>query len=122
MSWSSIESIVVNTRDEAWYARWKVSRFTVSSSMLTPETDSTTDYHFIALRFGVHTPPEDDEQINERIAKTRLFAFAEQDAPIIEAQQRSIDSATRPLSPSLLSIDSGLVRCKRVMQRLLQED
>lgn len=90
--------------------------------MLTPETESTTVYHFIALRFGVHTPPEDDEQINERIAKTRLFAFAEQDAPIIEAQQRNIDIATQPLSPSLISIDSGLVRCKRVLQRLLQED
>jgi phenylpropionate dioxygenase-like ring-hydroxylating dioxygenase large terminal subunit len=89
---------------------------------LTPETESTTAYHFIALRFGVHTPPEDDEAINLRIAETRLYAFAEQDAPVIEAQQRSIDGATQALNPALLSIDAGLVRCKRVLERLLQDD
>jgi vanillate O-demethylase monooxygenase subunit len=90
--------------------------------LLTPETESTTAYRFTALRFGVQTRPEDDEAINLRIAETRRYAFAEQDAPMIEGQQRSIDAATQALSPVLLSIDAGLVRCTRVLDRLLHED
>lgn len=90
--------------------------------LLTPETESTTAYHFTAVRFGVQTAPEDDDAINRRIAETRRFAFAEQDAPMIEAQQCNINASSRALTPALLSIDAGLVRCKRVLERLLQDD
>ena len=62
--------------------------------MLTPETDSTTHYFFTAVRFNVKTPDEKlNAQIQEKISTMRRFAFEEQDAPVIEAQQRIIDTA-----------------------------
>ena len=64
--------------------------------MLTPETDKTTHYFFTAVRFNVQTS---DERLNvkfrRRFATMRRFAFEEQDAPVIEAQQRMIDDGAR---------------------------
>ena|ERR1700721_2524890 len=51
---------------------------------------------------------------------TRRFAFEEQDAPVIEAQQAIIDAAQTSLDPVILSIDVGPVRYKRVLQKLIQ--
>ena len=62
--------------------------------MLTPETDSTTHYFFTAVRFNVQTADEAlNREIQDKISTTRRFAFEEQDAPVIEAQQLMIDSA-----------------------------
>ena len=62
--------------------------------MLTPETDSTTHYFFTAVRFNVQTSDEAlNREIQDKISTTRRFAFEEQDAPVIEAQQAIIDSA-----------------------------
>jgi vanillate O-demethylase monooxygenase subunit len=52
----------------------------------------------------------------------RRFAFAEQDAPVIEAQQQAIERATQPLDPLILSIDVGPVRYKRVLDKMLQAE
>ena len=66
--------------------------------MLTPETDKTTHYFFTAVRFNVYSTPDDklNAQLQEKIATMRRFAFEEQDAPVIEAQQRIIDTAVDP--------------------------
>ena len=88
--------------------------------MLTPETDRSTHYFFTAVRFGVKTTGEPlNREIQARIAKMRRFAFEEQDAPVIEAQQRIIDEAGQPLEPITLSIDAGPVRYKRVLEKML---
>ena len=91
--------------------------------MLTPQCERSTLYHFTAVRFGVMTT---DERVNrdlqERIAKMRRFAFAEQDAPMIEAQQRMIENATTPLNPVILAVDVGPVRYKRVLNKLLEAE
>ena len=54
--------------------------------------------------------------------KMRRFAFAEQDAPMIEAQQRMIENATTPLNPVILAVDVGPVRYKRVLNKLLEAE
>ena len=91
--------------------------------LLTPETDRSTHYFFTAVRFGVRTGDDAvNREIQDKIAKMRRFAFEEQDAPVIEAQQRSIDVAGVPLDPLTLSIDVGPVRYKRVLQRMLDAD
>jgi len=90
--------------------------------LLTPETGSTTTYHFTAVRFNVRTPGSEDDAINEKIAERRRFAFEKQDGPLIEAQQRVIDGAGEALTPALLSIDAGPVRCKRILERKLKDD
>ena len=52
----------------------------------------------------------------------RRFAFAEQDAPVIEAQQRRIENTTTPLDPVILAVDVGPVRYKRVLNKLLEAE
>lgn len=91
--------------------------------LLTPETDRTTHYFFTAVRFGVKTTEEPlNREIQTKIAKMRRFAFEEQDAPVIEAQQRIIDDADHPLDPINLSIDVGPVRYKRVLEKMLSAE
>ncbi len=91
--------------------------------LLTPETDRTTHYFFTAVRFGVFSKGDElNRQIQEKIAATRRFAFEEQDAPVIEAQQRIIDTALTPVDPVILAIDVGPVRYKQVLQKLIRAE
>jgi phenylpropionate dioxygenase-like ring-hydroxylating dioxygenase large terminal subunit len=91
--------------------------------MLTPETDRTTHYFFTAVRFNVLTADDAlNAQIQERIATARRHAFEQEDAPVIEAQQRIIDAADRPLDPVILAIDVGPVRYKQVLQKLIRAE
>jgi phenylpropionate dioxygenase-like ring-hydroxylating dioxygenase large terminal subunit len=88
--------------------------------MLTPESDRTTHYFFTAVRFNVMTTDDKlNAQIQEKISTTRRFAFEEQDAPVIEAQQRMIDDAETSVDPVILSIDVGPVRYKRILQKMI---
>ncbi len=88
--------------------------------LLTPETEHTTHYFFTAIRFGVKTTDDKlNREIQTKIAALRRFAFEEQDAPVIEAQQRLVDLADRSLDPINLSIDVGPVRYKRVLEKML---
>ena len=91
--------------------------------MLTPADQHSTHYFFTAVRFGVKTTDlELNLALQEKIATMRRFAFAEQDAPVIEAQQRILDQADRTLDPVLLEIDAGPVRYKRVLNQLLRAE
>jgi phenylpropionate dioxygenase-like ring-hydroxylating dioxygenase large terminal subunit len=91
--------------------------------LLTPENARSTHYFFTAVRFGVMTT---DEQFNRdmqvKISHMRRFAFEEQDAPVIEAQQRIIETAERPLDPLILAIDVGPARYKRVLSKMAQAE
>src|SRR5499427_4784975 len=91
--------------------------------MLTPESDRTTHYFFTAVRFNVKTTDEAlNREIQDKISTTRRFAFEEQDAPVIEAQQQIIDAATTPVDPVILAIDVGPVRYTQILQRLIEAD
>jgi len=91
--------------------------------LLTPETERSTHYRYSAVRWNVMTDGRElNEEIREKIGKLRTFAFAEQDAPIIEAQQRRMDESPTPLSPTLLAIDAGPMRYRRILDRMLQQE
>jgi phenylpropionate dioxygenase-like ring-hydroxylating dioxygenase large terminal subunit len=91
--------------------------------LLTPETDRTTHYRYSAVRWNVQTKGEAENiEIRRKIAELRTFAFTEQDAPIIEAQQRRIDSAYDNLNPILLSIDGGPRRCQQILEKVLHAE
>ena len=91
--------------------------------MLTPETDRTTHYFFTAVRFNVLTADEAlNREIQDKISTTRRFAFEEQDAPVIEAQQAIIDSTLTPVNPVVLAIDVGPVRYKSILQKMIACD
>jgi len=91
--------------------------------MLTPQNERSTLYHFTAVRFGVMTTDEKlNRDLQKKIAEMRRFAFAEQDAPVIEAQQRVIENADTPLDPMILAVDVGPVRYKRILDKMLQAE
>ena len=88
--------------------------------MLTPQNECSTLYHFTAVRFGVMTADDKlNRELQHKIAQMRRFAFAEQDAPVIEAQQRVIANANRSLDPLILAVDVGPVHYKRILDRML---
>jgi vanillate O-demethylase monooxygenase subunit len=90
---------------------------------LTPETERTTHYHYTAARWNVLTDDEQNARIRDKIYEMRTFAFADQDVPVIEAQQICMDQAGADLAPPvLLSIDAGPARYKWVLDRLLREE
>ena len=77
----------------------------------------TTHYFFAAVRFGiVPRTPAEDLDIRERISVARRLAFEEQDAPVVEAQQRKILESGGTRAPALLSVDAGPVRVQRVLR------
>jgi len=91
--------------------------------MLTPESDRTTHYFFTAVRFNVLTADDRlNAQIQDKISTTRRFAFEEQDAPVIEAQQEIIDSTLTSVDPVILAIDVGPVRYKQILQKLIRQE
>jgi phenylpropionate dioxygenase-like ring-hydroxylating dioxygenase large terminal subunit len=91
--------------------------------MLTPESDRTTHYFFTAVRFNVLTSDDQlNAQIQDKISTTRRFAFEEQDAPVIEAQQEIIDNALTSLDPVILAIDVGPVRYKQILRKLIHAE
>jgi phenylpropionate dioxygenase-like ring-hydroxylating dioxygenase large terminal subunit len=91
--------------------------------MLTPENARSTLYHFTAVRFGVMTTDDTlNRELQDKIAKMRRFAFAEQDAPVIEAQQRVIEAAPTSLDPLVLAVDVGPVRYKRILNKMLEAE
>ena len=70
----------------------------------------TTHYFFTAVRYNVKTTDESSTgEIQDKIGKMRRFAFEEQDAPVIEAQQRIIDASQTAVDPLTLAID--VARC-----------
>jgi vanillate O-demethylase monooxygenase subunit len=91
--------------------------------LLTPETERTTHYCYSAARWNVLTTGDDkNAAIRDKIYELRTFAFAEQDVPVIEAQQDMMDNATHLLKPALLSIDGGPIRYQRILQdKIIQE-
>jgi len=91
--------------------------------LLTPENERSTHYFFTAVRWGVKTAEDKlNRDLQTRIAEMRRFAFEEQDAPVIEAQQHNIESAAEPLDPVILAVDVGCVRYKRVLGRMLEAE
>jgi len=59
---------------------------------------------------------------SKKISTTRRFAFEEQDAPVIEAQQRIIDEVETSIDPVILSIDVGPVRYKLILQKMIESE
>lgn len=88
--------------------------------ILTPETATTTHYHFAAA-----LPPGTaltDEQAT-KFAQLRRYAFEEQDKPILDAQQTALGGNDFwAMKPILLSIDAGPVRMQRKLEQLIKAD
>lgn len=88
--------------------------------LLTPETASTTHYHFASAR-----PPGSvfDAETDAELARLRRIAFADQDKPIVDAQQQVVgDQDFWTMKPVLLAIDAGPVRMRRTIDGLIKAE
>jgi phenylpropionate dioxygenase-like ring-hydroxylating dioxygenase large terminal subunit len=88
----------------------------IGSHLLTPTEKGKCIYHFAAVRMGAPADESDDE-VSSRLSKLRRYAFEEQDAPILEAQQRAYDrvGGYDPLRNVALSIDQAPLRVRRIL-------
>ncbi|SOE96831.1 vanillate O-demethylase monooxygenase subunit [Burkholderia sp. D7] len=89
-----------------------------SAHWLTPETDTTTHYFF---SFGLPNSMGETARELVRYAVDGLMKpFVEEDLPMLEAQQARMDGrAFWSMKPALLPIDTGAIRARRVMERLI---
>lgn len=88
--------------------------------LLTPETAASTHYFWAMIR----DRQIDDTEVDERIKRIVTQAFAEEDEPMIEAQQREIgaDVDLMDLGPVLLQPDAAAVNARRTLARLIVEE
>ena len=88
------------------------------TDILTPKDDTTTYYWWGVSR----SHNVDDDSVGEAWTNAIKTAFGNQDKPMIEAQQRVIQSKGAididELDPVLLVSDSGPMRCRRIMEKL----
>jgi vanillate O-demethylase monooxygenase subunit len=87
--------------------------------ILTPETDTTTHYHFAATRWNIR-PGSESAETRQKISDMRRFAFEQQDEPMIRAQfNRMRAAAHEELKPVMIETDIGVVRWRRIMEKLI---
>jgi vanillate O-demethylase monooxygenase subunit len=91
---------------------------------LTPETETTTLYHFCAVRQNPRSwGAEIDAEIRAQMSDLRRHAFEDQDKLIIEAQQKAyLDPAVNTDRPIIQEIDAGPVRFRRILDKLIAEE
>ena len=83
-----------------------------SLHLLTPETMTSTHY-FWTFRCSAGT----DNEV-EQTRALGVQAFANEDKPIIEAQQRNVvDADTTALSRGMLTADSAAIRARKILQQ-----
>jgi phenylpropionate dioxygenase-like ring-hydroxylating dioxygenase large terminal subunit len=91
--------------------------------LLTPETATSTNYLFSAVRQGVANGQPPTPEIAAKIGELRRHIFQSQDTVMIEAQQRVLTRFPQYTKrAALFSIDAGPARYKRVLRALLDAD
>lgn len=91
--------------------------------LLTPINERKSMYHFAAIRHHPILLREDIRlDLMEKLKDLRRVAFETEDEPMIEAQQRMLDSASPGVQPVLLEVDAASVRYRRVLQKLLEAE
>ncbi len=91
---------------------------------LTPETETSSHYHFAAARWNV-VPRTDQENavLLDEIAEIRRVAFKEQDQVVIASQQlRVLEAGKEHLRPVLIGVDAGVERVHRVLRDMAQAE
>ena len=92
------------------------------TDILTPKDDTSTYYWWGVSR----SYAQNDGNAGAAWEAAIDAAFAKQDKPMIEAQQRVIQSKgavdISELAPVLLTTDSGPMRCRRIMDKLRAAD
>jgi vanillate O-demethylase monooxygenase subunit len=94
-----------------------------AAHLLTPETATSTNYLFSAVRQNVHNGKPPTPEIAAKIGELRRFIFQTQDKVMIEGQQQLIQRFPNATGRgALFGIDAGPARYKRVLRALLDAD
>ena len=91
---------------------------------LTPETDTTSHYHFAASRWNVFPRSEaENAELLRQIAELRKVAFKDQDEVVIAAQQMRVNEAGKEnLHPVLIGVDAGVERAHRILREMAERE
>ena len=85
--------------------------------LMTPENETSTHYFFVGTRTYLLENTEYTRIQKEQI----LYAFSQEDKPIIEAVQRGMQTTDlASLNPVLLPADAGAVRVRRKLVALIE--
>ena len=87
---------------------------------LTPETDRSANYHWIASRtYGL-----DNEAYDEKLAETITRAFATEDEPMIAACQANMRDETNiyAMRPALLETDRACVLVNKQLGQMIKKE
>ena len=119
-----------NQQLETWYApsiiRLDVTFSTdsgafVSSSghFLTPETEDTTHYFVV----GDQAKDPFNEELTQTMCQAIKNTFANEDLPIVEAQQKVIGASDLlDLKPAILRSDQGAILARRYLAKAIREE
>ena len=88
-----------------------------NAHILTPATETSTNYYFVNAR----NYQLDDEKVDAQIREWQRIGFGEQDKPMIEAIQKVMGPADLfDMNPILLSVDGAAIRARRALAKLLK--
>ena len=91
--------------------------------LLTPQSATSTNYLFSAVRQNVHNGQHATPEIAAKIGELRRHIFRTQDTLMIEAQQSVLERfPAYTTHAALFSIDAGPARYKRVLRELLDAE
>ena len=93
---------------------------TPAAHFLTPETALTTHYFFLQARNVLL----DDEAVSRDLLHVTQMAFENEDAPMLEMQQRALGASTDLMAakPLLLNIDAGPVLARRILEAKIAQE
>lgn len=91
---------------------------------LTPETETTTHYHFAAVRQNPRSWGEPiDTELRGILSALRRKAFEDEDKVMIDAQQRNFsDPAIDKSKVITLEVDLAPAKCRSLINRLIREE
>ncbi|WP_416425100.1 aromatic ring-hydroxylating dioxygenase subunit alpha [Pseudomonas sp. App30] len=91
----------------------------VNLHLMTPQDAGNTHYFYANTR----SFERDNQPLNDFIQQMLLGVFANEDKPMVEAQQRQMGNVDLlGLNPVLLPVDAGAIRCRRVLKRLIDSE
>jgi vanillate O-demethylase monooxygenase subunit len=86
---------------------------------MVPETDSSTHYFYCSTRKS----RLDDAEFTEFLRGALTYAFANEDKPMLEAQQERIGNQDFwSLKPRMLSVDAPAVKVRRALDKKITEE
>ncbi|MBR0724993.1 aromatic ring-hydroxylating dioxygenase subunit alpha [Bradyrhizobium manausense] len=90
-----------------------------TSHLLTPETE-TSSHYFWAMSRDFR---QNEDDLSHELLRVGVAVFDDEDKPVIEAQQRAVNtSELMSLKPVLLHTDGPAVRARRIVEAQLQAE